>query len=162
MRHCRYLYAVGNSLIRKFWFCTVPVKLKLFKIYCGNIYSGHLWSNYSTASLRKVTTAYNSILRRLLNIPRHCDGVSYSAKAMFATYNVLNFAALMRKMLYSFSCRLTNHSVLNFIYENNRVKSRWWQHFRSTIYVGIWLLLAYCLFFWHCGSFLVCKINVHP
>ena len=42
MRHCRYLYAVGNSLIRKFWFCTVPVKLKLFKIYCGNIYSGHV------------------------------------------------------------------------------------------------------------------------
>ena len=85
MRHCRYLYAVGNSLIRKFWYCNLTVKLKLFKIYCGNVYSGQLWSNYSAASISKVTTAYNTILRRLLNIPRFQDGVSYSASAMFTS-----------------------------------------------------------------------------
>ena len=95
MRHCRYLYAVGNSLIRKFWFCNLAVKLKLFKIYCGSVYSGHLWSFYPRTSIRKVTTAYNTILRRLLNIPRYTDGVTYSASDMFAKHNISSFPSLM-------------------------------------------------------------------
>ena len=85
VNNCRYLYAVGNSLIRKFWYLNLTVKLKLFKIYCGDGYSGQLWSNYSAACISKVTTAYNTILRRLLNIPRFQDGVSYSASAMFTS-----------------------------------------------------------------------------
>ena len=70
MRHLKYLYAIGNTLIRKFFFCSRFIKLKLFRTYCMNIYTGHLWVNYKPVTMKKLNTAYNSILRRLLGIPR--------------------------------------------------------------------------------------------
>ena len=138
MRHCRYLYAVGNSIIRKFWYCSVPIKLKLFRVYCGLIYTGHLWYSFKSASLRKVTTAYNAILRRLLNIPRHQDGVTYSASAMFANNNVLNFASLTRKIMYSFFCRLhsSNHSLINYLYHYTKLTSCWWRRYCNIMFVN--------------------------
>ena len=138
MRHCRYLYAVGNSIIRKFWFCSTSVKLKLFKVYCGNIYCGHLWYSYKAASLRKLTTAYNTILRRLLNIPRFQDGVNYSAKAMFASNNILNFTSLMRKIIYAFYCRLvgSKHTVISYLHIYTKLTSIWWKQFCKTMFVN--------------------------
>ena len=41
MRHM-YIFSIGNSIIRKFNFCSRYVKLKLFQTYCSNIYTGHL------------------------------------------------------------------------------------------------------------------------
>ena len=66
MRHCHYLYTVGNSLIRRFSFCDIRTNLKLFTMYCGNVYSwkcnvqlyscnvytGHLRWNYSKNTLK--------------------------------------------------------------------------------------------------------------
>ena len=136
MRHCRYLYATGNSIIRKFWYCSIPVKLKLFRVYCGNVYTGHLWYNYKSNSHRKVTTAYNAILRRLLNIPRVQDGVSYSASAMFASYDTHNFTSLMRKHMYSFSCRLNSSksSVIKYLDNYKKMSSCWWKQFRRSMF----------------------------
>ena len=131
MRHCRYLYAVGNSIIRKFYFCSVGVKLKLFKTYCGNIYSGQLWYDYKIPSLNKAKVAYNSILRRLLNIPRVQDGKSYSASAMFASFGIPSFSCTVRKMFFGFSQRLvkSSHTVIRYVSSySNRMVSEWWRH----------------------------------
>ena len=137
MRHCRYLYAVGNSIIRKFYFCSLQVKLKLFMTYCGNIYSGHLWHNFKGPSLNKAKVAYNSILRRLLNIPRVQDGRSYSASAMFASHGIPSFSCTVRKMIFSFSLRLdkSDHSVIRYLNDHtNRIVSEWWRHTLLQIY----------------------------
>ena len=137
MRHCRYLYAVGNSLIRKFYFCSVGIKLKLFMTYCSNIYTGHLWSNYKSSYLQKAKVAYNSILRKLLHIPRVENGISYSAKAMFAKYNIPSFEATIRKAINSFILRVThsNHTFLSYLSSaTNRMTSEWWKHSLSSVY----------------------------
>ena len=136
MRHCRYLYTVGNSIIRKFYFCDLHIKLKLFSTYCGNAYTGHLWQKYNAASLNKVRVAYNCILRKLLNIPRHVNGVSYSASGMFAKYNVPSFPSLMRRRYYGFAARVlgVKHSVLSHLGDMHRMGSCWWSHYRSLLY----------------------------
>ena len=136
MRHCRYLYTVGNSLIRRFWFCDIRTKLKLFTMYCGNVYTGHLWWNYSKCSLNKVKTAYNSILRRLLNIPRVQDGVSYSASSMFVGHNICNFSALMRRMCSSFTQRLEKscNQTIVYLHGTARMMSPWWRHYNSVMF----------------------------
>ena len=138
MKHCRYLYAVGNSIIRKFWYCSVAIKLKLFRVYCGQIYTGQLWHSFKFSSIRKVNTAYNAILRRMLNIPRHQDGVTYSASAMFAKNNVLNFPSLMRKLMYSFLCRLhtSTHSLIKYLYHETKLTSCWWSRYCNIMFVN--------------------------
>ena len=138
MRHCRYLYTVGNSLIRRFGFCNTRIKLKLLSIYCGNIYTGHLWHNYKSNSLNKVKVAYNSILRRLLNIPRVDNGKSYSASAMFVQHNIRNFSALIRNALSSFCFRMNRspHSVLIYLNGINKITSSWWDHYRDALYTS--------------------------
>ena len=136
IRHCRFLYTVGNSLIRRFWFCDIRIKLKLFTMYCGNMYTGHLWHNYKVHSLNKVKTAYNSILRRLLNIPRVENGKSYSASSLFVQHNVLNFSALMRKHLNGFRQRLEtcSHPSIHYLQGINRISSEWWCHYRNAMF----------------------------
>ena len=127
------------TLIRKFYFCSVGIKLKLFRTYCCNIYSGHLWCKYSVSSLSKARVAYNSILRKLLHIPRVEDGKSYSAKAMFAKYNIPSFDANMRKLIHSFSLRLenTSHSILKYISSGSyRMISPWWSHSLNSRYTA--------------------------
>ena len=42
-RHIRSLYARANTVIRKFYNCTVDIKLSLFKSYCLPSYCSHLW-----------------------------------------------------------------------------------------------------------------------
>ena len=41
-RQCRYFYAKGNSLVRKFYKCSDVVKVALFKSYCSSLYSSFL------------------------------------------------------------------------------------------------------------------------
>ena len=136
MRHCRYLYTVGNSLIRRFWFCDINIKLKLFNMYCANVYTGHLWYSYKVSTLNKVKTAYNSILRRLLNIPRVKDGRSYSASSMFVNHNVRNFSALMRTHLSGFCQRLEKcpHQTIEYLQGVSRITSDWWNHYRRALF----------------------------
>ena len=41
----RKLFAQGNSIMRKFYMCTLQVKLTLFQSYCSPMYLAHLWTN---------------------------------------------------------------------------------------------------------------------
>ena len=68
-RQCRNIYARGNTLLRKFAMCTADVKAKLFQTFCTPLYTAHLWWNYRLYSLRKLTVAYNDIMRLLLCLP---------------------------------------------------------------------------------------------
>ena len=136
IRHCRFLYAVGNGLIRNFYMCSHSVKLKLFSSYCCNIYAGQLWFNYKSGSMNKVRVAYNSMLRCFLGIPRFENGVNYSASAMFVYNNIISFPALVRKLIYRFQLRLSvsGNRVLNYI-STSRFSfiSKIWMHWRKML-----------------------------
>ena len=139
MRHLKYLYAIGNTLIRKFFFCSRFIKLKLFRTYCMNIYTGHLWVNYKPVTMKKLNTAYNSILRRLLGIPRFQEmdsvRVSYSASNMFATNNVLCLGALLRKGIYNFQVRLSKspNLLLGCLSGRQRIGSPIWKNWEKRL-----------------------------
>ena len=65
-RQCRKLYAQGNILVRKFHMCSPDVKVALFRAYCTPVYTAHLWCNFKKSSLRRLSEAFNDVMRMLL------------------------------------------------------------------------------------------------
>ena len=47
MQQHRMLYAQGNMLVRKFYMCSIEVKIQLFRPYCTPLYMAQLWCNYT-------------------------------------------------------------------------------------------------------------------
>ena len=101
LRHKRFLYAKGNSIISRFKDCTDEVKTRLFKTFCHNVYGGHLWSQYKQSSMGKVVVAFNDVYRKLFGIRR---GVSMSG--IYVQNNLDGFKTLLRKASFNFRNRL--------------------------------------------------------
>ena len=79
-RQTRKFYLQANLLLRNFRHCFDQVKCVLFQTYCTNLYCCQLWFNSTKSSLKKLSTSYNSVLRRLLGISK-----PYSASKMFVS-----------------------------------------------------------------------------
>ena len=103
LRQLRSLYAKANRITSMFHYCTctVDVKLLLIKSYCASFYCGYLWSDYKASTFSKLRVAFNNVYRRVLGLPQWS-----SASGMYATHNIENFEALLRKTLYGFVQRL--------------------------------------------------------
>ena len=101
LRQLRSLYAKANRITRMFHYCTVDVKLLLIKFYCTSFYCGYLWCDYKASTFSKLRVAFNNVYRRMLGLPKWS-----SASGMYATHNIENFEALLRKTLYGFVQRL--------------------------------------------------------
>ena len=104
-RQCRQLYAQGNILLRKFHMCSVDVKLKLFKSFCAPLYTAHLWWQYKKCSIKKLYTAYHNVLKLQLGLSKF-----ESSSTVCAFMNVPCCAAVIRNLIYNFTCRLENSS----------------------------------------------------
>ena len=59
------------------------------------MYCCQLWFNSTKSSIKKLSTSYNSVLRRLL-----CISKLYSASNMFVSRRIPTFAELLRKSVY--------------------------------------------------------------
>ena len=97
-RQTRKFYLQANILLRNFRHCSDDVKFALFQTYCTNMYCCQLWFNSTKSSIKKLSTSYNSVLRRLL-----CIYKPYSASNMFVSRGIPTFAELLRKSVYRFS-----------------------------------------------------------
>ena len=86
-RQTRKFYMQANLLLRNFRHCSDDVKCSLFQTYCTNIYCCQLWFNSTKSSRNKLSTSYNSVLRRLL-----CISKPYSASNMFVSRGIPSFA----------------------------------------------------------------------
>ena len=95
------LCARGNMITRNFAHCSKDVKIQLFKTYCYSFYTGALWSMHNQASLRRLKVTYNNIMRKLLYVPRW-----HSARHMFVQAGVESFDEVLRRLVYSFKCRV--------------------------------------------------------
>ena len=100
-RQRRMLYAQANLLKHRFYMCTEPVKVKLFKTFCYCLYTAPLWWNYTLYSYRKVRVAYNDAFRNILNVPRFT-----SASQLFVSNRVFTLDGLVRHLLARFIKRL--------------------------------------------------------
>ena len=67
-RQTRKFYLQANLLLRNSRHCSGDVKCALFQTYCTNMYCCQLWFNSTKSSIKKLSTSYNSVLRRLLCI----------------------------------------------------------------------------------------------
>ena len=112
LRQRRYLYIRGNILKRKFSLCNIATKVELFKSYCTQMYTPHLWCSYNMTTLKSLTTAYNQTFRGLMGIPSFC-----SASQMFAMSNIVSCQALLRNSIYNFMYRIkeTNNIIVQSI-----------------------------------------------
>ena len=81
------LYIRSNILLRMFSYCTIDVKMGLFRSYCSSLYCCSLWSDYRKVSYKKLTVAFTNVHRLNLNLNLlwRC-----SASAMYVNYNLPN------------------------------------------------------------------------
>ena len=79
LRQMHTLYIRSNKLLRTFHYCTIDVKLELFRSFCMPFYCCHLSTAYKKSTFDKLRVAFNNAYRRVLNLPWRC-----SASAMYA------------------------------------------------------------------------------
>ena len=133
-RQRRMLYAQANMLVRKFHYCSVDVKVNLFRAYCTPLYTAPLWVNYKKESLRKLMVAYNDCLRILLKKSRFG-----SASMLFCDSGLSTFHALLRNLMYKFTCRLDGSKnevitmMANPMYSSTRLQSYMWKHWHKCL-----------------------------
>ena len=84
-----------NKLLRMFSYCTIDVKMELFRSYCSSLYCCSLLSDYRNASYKKLTVTFNNVHRRMLNLPWRC-----SASAMYVNYNLPNIDTVIRRKVF--------------------------------------------------------------
>ena len=133
IRQMRSLYMRGNYLARNFRYCSEIVKVKLFKSFCSNLYSSHLWSYFKKNSFNKVRVAYNNCFRLLFKLPRSC-----SASYMFVSNDVLSFGELLRKSVYNFMCRIdaSQNFLIKCVALVTCTSSQLRKHWRSILYTS--------------------------
>ena len=101
LRQLRLLYMRSNKIIRMFYFCTIDVKLELFRSFCTSFYCCYLWTGYKKSTFNRLRVAFNNAYRRILDLPWRC-----SASGMYATYGIYNLEAIIRKQTFGFIGRL--------------------------------------------------------
>ena len=133
-RQVKQLYIQGNILLRKFYMCSVNVKVKLFQSYCSPMYSTHLWWNYSNAEIRKLYIAYHNVFKILLGFSK------YDSNGLLCTiFNVRSCAAVIRNHVYKFMKRLsesTNMLLRNIANTSLIYTSRIRKHWMKLLYVN--------------------------
>ena len=140
IRACRQLYAQGNSLTRKFNFCSEKVKIKLFITYCSQFYCAQLWKcGKSNKAYRKINVAYNNVFRNFLKLPRLEDGRPCSASTMFVTRKLRSFQEIIRNVVFKFRNRLdlsSNSLVKNTFIKNIKDASKLRRHWNTILLAG--------------------------
>jgi len=126
-RQMRYVYSMGNGVVRNFTHCTNDVKMRLFKAYCSNFYCCQLWSSHKLSSYNKLRVAYNNIFRSLFKLRRDT-----SISAYMVNSNMDSFQVIIRKQIYKFRERVFSSdnllvaTIVNAVYfTNNRMSSAW-------------------------------------
>ena len=120
-------------LISRFKQCSNNVKNYLFKAYCSNVYGGQLWANYRKPMCNKVKVAYNDIYRGLFNIQR-----GESISAIFVSNHIDPFCTVLRKLVYSFKCRLeasANNLIKAVINAPNFVNCKLYSEWQKLLYL---------------------------
>ena len=110
-RQYRQIYAQRNALLRKFFMCTVCVKMTLFRSFCTSLYACELWWQYMSESLRKLCVSYNHVFRFVCSETRNC-----SASHVFVSRGLNTCKMLIRKSIYT--CMTSTKRSCNTILQN--------------------------------------------
>ncbi|KAG0718217.1 Variant surface antigen E [Chionoecetes opilio] len=144
------LLVVGNTLQRKFFYCSREVKMELFRSHCYSIYCNSLWSRFKVAALNRLKVCHNVILKRLLGLPRWS-----SSSLAFAKNGVSNLDVIRRHSAFNLSRSRVELSV-NSIITSVRQSSA---YVCNRCNIGGW---ACCLYrMWRNAVNLRCPLIIH-
>ena len=68
LRQMRTVYIRSNKLLRTFHYCTIDVKLELFRSFCMPFYCCYLWTAYKRSTFDMLRVAFNNAYRRVLKL----------------------------------------------------------------------------------------------
>ena len=94
-RQIRKQYVQANISLRKFYMCSLNVKLTLFRTYFS------LWWNYKKCTITKLHTVYHNTFKLLAGVSKY-----ESISMMCAVFNVQCCQAVIRNLVYKFMHRL--------------------------------------------------------
>ena len=133
-REIRNLYIRGNTIVRKFGFLSMEVKMALFKAYCYCLYTCSLWSKYRLSTINKLKVAYNNIFRKLVGVPQW-----HSARTLFVNAGVRSFYETIRTASYSLMLRVMccpNSIIQALLQSDAYVVSTTRRRWHTNLYTG--------------------------
>ena len=133
-RQRKKVFAQGNSLLRKFYMCTLDVKATLFRSYVASFYTAQLWTNYTQTVINKLYIAYHNTLKLLIGINKY-----EHTRPICVGLNIKYCPALMRNLIYKFMNRLvsSDNILLKSILKTSLFyTSSMWKHWRKLLYVN--------------------------
>ena len=133
-RQRRKIFIQGNTLIRKFYMCSIEVKIELFRSYCSSLYTSQLWTRYTGNAIRKLYTAYHNSLKILIGVSTRKEN-----SPICANLNVKSCPALIRNLVYKFMIRLNvseNSIIASICRSSCYYTSPMWKHWRQLLYVN--------------------------
>ena len=134
-RQRKKIFAQENTLIRKFFMCTLDVKTKLFETFCSPLYTAHLWIKYTNTEINKLYSAYHSSLKLLVGLPKR----EYTSP-VFANLSLRTCPAVVRNLVFRFMGRLrdSSNNLIRAIYNSSLFyQSAIWKHWRSLLYTNV-------------------------
>ena len=133
-RQRKKIFIQGNTLIRKFYMCSIDVKIELFRSYCSSLYTSQLWTRYTGCAIRKLYTAYHNSLKILIGV-----STREANSPICANLNVKSCPALIRNLIFKFMSRLqeSDNDIIRAICRSScYFKSPMWKHWRQLLYVN--------------------------
>ena len=100
-RQIRKQYVQANILLRKFYMCSLDVKLSLFRTYYSPMYTAQLWWSFKKWTITKLHTVYHNTFKLLACVSKY-----ESTRMMCAVFTVQCCQAVIRNLVYKFTHRL--------------------------------------------------------
>jgi len=99
---------------RRFYSCSVAVKLRLFKSFCLCFYDAALWDNFTAGSLDKLRSAYVKCIKVFFGYAKY-----YSVTTMLTELNLQKFNTVIDKCRSNFQFQIPaceNGIVQHFVH----------------------------------------------
>ena len=88
-REIKCLFVRANLLCRRFYRCSLQVKLRLFRSFCICFYDTALWISYTAATLAKFTACYTKCLKSFFGYSKYSSVTSMLLDLGLPTCNTL-------------------------------------------------------------------------
>ena len=133
-RQRRKIFMQGNTLVRKFYMCSLDVKIELFRSYCSSMYTSQLWTRYTANAIRRLYIAYHNSLKILIGV-----STREHTSPICANLNIKSCPALIRNLIFKFMTRLNqseNKIIAAICSSSFYYASPMWKHWRQLLYVN--------------------------
>ncbi len=126
------IYALCNTINRRFYMCNYETKITLFKAFCTCMYCPQLWYSYKQYVMKSLQLAYHNCLKTFMGVSK------YESTSTICSYlNVKTCNGVIRNYIYKFICRLEtsqNPLIQNIMTSSIQYTSKIWKHWRKELY----------------------------